>query len=106
MKPLLPGTMGFDRGDVTDEEGKDLVRENLATLAAVGAVPADAADTEAVVTRNNGLVERSKGADVGERAIETRDMSHAGIVLSWLPSKEAPSRQFVPASCWSPYRQS
>ncbi|KAJ5285481.1 hypothetical protein N7497_005603 [Penicillium chrysogenum] len=36
---------GFDRGDVTDEEGKDLVRENLATLAAVGAVPADAADT-------------------------------------------------------------
>ncbi|KAJ6190816.1 hypothetical protein N7519_000837 [Penicillium mononematosum] len=36
---------GFDRGDITDEEGKDLVRENLATLAAVGAVPADAANT-------------------------------------------------------------
>ncbi|CAG8908838.1 unnamed protein product [Penicillium egyptiacum] len=34
---------GFDSGDVTDEEGKDLVRKNLATLAAVGAVPADAA---------------------------------------------------------------
>jgi hypothetical protein len=36
---------GFDHGDVTDEEGKDLVRKNLVTLAAVGAVPADAANT-------------------------------------------------------------
>jgi hypothetical protein len=34
---------GFNGGDVTDEEGKDLVRKNLATLAAAGAVPADAA---------------------------------------------------------------
>jgi hypothetical protein len=34
---------GFDSGDITDEEGMDLVRKNLATLAAVGAVPVDAA---------------------------------------------------------------
>ncbi|KAM0272262.1 hypothetical protein ACHAQH_008734 [Verticillium albo-atrum] len=36
---------GFDSGDVTDEDGKNLVRKNLATLAAVGAVPVDAAST-------------------------------------------------------------
>ncbi|KJK75329.1 hypothetical protein H634G_09347 [Metarhizium anisopliae BRIP 53293] len=36
---------GFDSGDVTDEQGKDLVRKNLATLAAAGAVPEDAAET-------------------------------------------------------------
>ncbi|KID94592.1 FAD dependent oxidoreductase family protein, partial [Metarhizium majus ARSEF 297] len=36
---------GFDSGDVTDEQGKDLVRKNLATLAAMGAVPEDAAET-------------------------------------------------------------
>ncbi|EEY23730.1 conserved hypothetical protein [Verticillium alfalfae VaMs.102] len=34
---------GFDTGDVTDEDGKNLVRKNLATLAAAGVVPADAA---------------------------------------------------------------
>jgi hypothetical protein len=88
---------GFDRGDVTDEEGKDLVRENLATLAAVGAV--------------HGLVERSKGADVGERAIETRDMSHAGIVaeggelgegLSTSPDKSRPSSPSSPPSATMP----
>ncbi|CAG8893100.1 unnamed protein product [Penicillium egyptiacum] len=57
-QPIIPGNSGFtatgspdefliaggfDSGDVTDKEGKDLVRKNLATLAAVGAVPADAA---------------------------------------------------------------
>ncbi|KFG85951.1 FAD dependent oxidoreductase family protein [Metarhizium anisopliae] len=36
---------GFDSGDVTDEQGKDLVRKNLATLAAAGAIPEDAAET-------------------------------------------------------------
>ncbi|KAL9948657.1 hypothetical protein D7B24_005365 [Verticillium nonalfalfae] len=36
---------GFDTGDVTDEDGKNLVRKNLATLAAAGVVPADAASS-------------------------------------------------------------
>lgn len=57
-QPTIPGTNGFiaagspeeflfnegfDSGDVTYEEAKDLVRKNLATLAAAGAVPQDAA---------------------------------------------------------------
>ncbi|KAH0591671.1 hypothetical protein MHUMG1_10581 [Metarhizium humberi] len=59
-QPIIPGnsvfvnagspnevliSAGFDSGDVTDEQGKDLVRKNLATLAAAGAVPEDAAET-------------------------------------------------------------
>ncbi|KAG8409250.1 hypothetical protein J3458_019366 [Metarhizium acridum] len=35
----------FDNGYVTDDEGKDRVRKYLATLAAAGAVPDDAART-------------------------------------------------------------
>jgi len=36
---------GFDTDAITDEDGKNLVRKNLATLAALGAIPADAAKT-------------------------------------------------------------
>jgi hypothetical protein len=37
--------VGFDTDQVTDVEGEDVIRKELATLAGVGAVPADAADT-------------------------------------------------------------
>ncbi|KAJ3958514.1 hypothetical protein N0V92_004887 [Colletotrichum tropicale] len=59
-QPAIPGTnglytagspgdflvaVGFNDTNYSDEDGKNVIRKNLATLAAVGAVPKDAAET-------------------------------------------------------------